>query len=77
MQAEIASPAMDSEPDVSAFDRSLDQFCFGWIASRLDATTAAVALRLLRCFGTYGDAIAPGGWEVDVEQESEGARDAP
>jgi hypothetical protein len=41
----------------------------------LDAASAAVALNLLRCFGTYGDAIEPGGWEADVEQESEGARD--
>lgn len=72
-QAEIASPVMDPEPEVPAFDRSLNQFCLGRLASWLDA----VVLRLLRWFGTYGDAIEPGGWESDVDHENEGAPDAP
>ena len=76
-QAEIGSPAMDSEPDVPAFDRSQGQFCLGRLVSLLDAVSAAVVLGLLRCFGTYGDAIDPSGWVADVEQARKGARDAP
>jgi hypothetical protein len=75
--AEMASPAMDPEPEVSAFDQSLNQFCFGRLASWLEAVSAAVVLSLLHWFGTYGDAIEPGGWESAVEHESEGAPDAP
>jgi hypothetical protein len=74
-QAKIASPAMDSEPEMSASDQS--QFCFGRLVSWLDAVSAAVALSLLRCFGTYGEAIDPSGWVADVEQAREGARDTP
>jgi len=76
-QAEIASPVMDPEPEVSTFDRSLNQFCFGRLAGWLEAGSAAVVLSLLHWFGTYGDAIEPGGWDSDVEREREGAADAP
>ena len=68
---------MDPEPEVSAFDQSLNQFCFGRLVSWLDAVSAIVVLCLLQWFGTYGEAIEPGGWKSDAEHESEGAPHAP
>jgi len=53
-----------------------EQSGFCRLTSWLNAVSAAVVPGLLHCFGTYGNAIDPGGWQSDVEHESRDAQTA-